>query len=241
MARILLIDDDVELCELLREYLQNESIELEAANDGETGMEQAFSRQYDAIVLDVMLPKINGFEVLRNIRARSEIPILMLTAHGEVVDRIVGLEMGADDYLPKPFNPRELLARIRAILRRANPKTQLTSNSEKIVAGDTELYPGARYVLKLGKPIELTGVEFDILEMLLRSAGKLVGREEIAQAVLNRRLTPFDRSIDVHISNLRKKLGSKMGNVERIKSIRGEGYVYSLPAATKDDEPLQEQ
>ncbi len=236
MNRILVIDDDVELCELLKEYLVPEGFEVDAANDSEKGIERALSGEHDFIVLDVMLPGVNGFEVLRAVRKKSDIPVLMLTARGEDVDRIVGLEMGADDYLPKPFNPRELVARIRAIQRRGEIKKDEEGPAvpvEKIVIGDVDLDGGTRTVRKAGKTVDLTAVEFELLEMLLRSAGHVISRKDLVSKVLGRGLDPFDRSIDVHISSLRKKLGHKVQGIERIKTIRGLGYLYAHP--TKEE------
>ncbi len=231
MNRILVIDDDKELCELLADYLGPEGFDVEAAHNSETGIDRAISGEHDFIVLDVMLPGVSGFEVLRTLRKTSDIPVLMLTARGEDVDRIVGLEMGADDYLPKPFNPRELVARIRAIQRRGD--TQKTekegpSPSKYLTVKDISLDIGTRSVRKAGRSIELTAVEFDLLQMLLRSAGRVVSRKDLVFKVLGRGLDPFDRSIDVHVSSLRKKLGHKVKGIERIKTIRGIGYVYTL-------------
>jgi two-component system response regulator CpxR len=232
MNKILVIDDDVELCELLKDYLVPEGFDVESANDSAKGIEMALSGKHSFLVLDVMLPGVNGFEVLRSIRKSSNIPVLMLTARGEDVDRIVGLEMGADDYLPKPFNPRELVARIRAIQRRGETKkydNEQDKPSEKMAVGDVELDSGTRMVRKKGKAVELTAVEFDLLEMLLRSSGHVLPRKDLVSRVLGRGLDPFDRSIDVHISSLRKKLGHKVHGMERIKTIRGIGYLYANP------------
>lgn len=234
MNRVIVIDDDIELCELLTEYLEPEGFDVETINDGNKGVERALSGNYELVVLDVMLPGINGFDILRRIRASSNMPVLMLTARGDDVDRIVGLEMGADDYLPKPFNPRELVARIRAILRRSKQKIGkvTAAASEMLAAGDIELDTGTWVVRKAGKPVELTAVEFNLLEALLRAAGRVVMRDELAKIVLGRNLSPYDRSIDVHVSNLRKKLGHKFEGNERIKTVRGAGYLYSLPPGT---------
>lgn len=231
MNRILVIDDDAELCDLLKQYLGPEGFEIEAVHDSGTGIERALSGEHDFVVLDVMLPGVSGFEVLRTVRKSSDIPVLMLTARGEEIDRIVGLEMGADDYLPKPFNPRELVARIRAIQRRgetATEKKEQAGPAEQITVGDIDLDAGARTVKKAGKTVDLTSVEFDLLEMLLRSAGHIVSRKDLVSKVLGRGLDPFDRSIDVHVSSLRKKLGHKVKGMERIKTIRSIGYLYSL-------------
>jgi two-component system response regulator CpxR len=234
MNRILMIDDDVELCELVKEYLALEGFEVEAAHEGEAGLERALSGEYALLVLDVMLPGLGGFDVLRRIRAASRLPVLMLTARGDEIDRIVGLELGADDYLPKPFNPRELIARIRAILRRAQaPPDDLTAPPAPplIAVGDVEVDVGARTVRRAGELVELTAAEFDLLLALLRAAGRVVTREDLAQAALGRALPSFDRSVDMHVSNLRKKLGHYAGEVERIKTVRGAGYIYARPRA----------
>jgi two-component system response regulator CpxR len=180
-------------------------------------------------VLDVMLPGINGFEVLRRIRATSRLPVLLLTARGEDVDRIVGLEIGADDYLPKPFNPRELVARIRAILRRTRADGNGAPSAPDMVrVGDVELDPATRMVRLRGQPVDLTSVEFNLLEVLLREAGRVVPRERLVNAVLSRKFSPFDRSIDMHVSKVRKKLGDTDSD-EHIKTIRGVGYIFVRP------------
>jgi DNA-binding response OmpR family regulator len=224
---ILIIDDDVALCELVTEYLQPLGFNIKSVHRGDAGVEQALSGNYSLVVLDVMLPGLNGFEVLRAIRAESKVPVLMLTARGDDVDRIVGLEIGADDYLPKPFNPRELTARIRAILRRAGGDENATASARVVKVGDVEIDSGTRVVSRGGENVELTAVEFDLLEKLLRAAGRIVTREELSQQVLGRSSSPFDRSIDMHVSNLRKKLGHRLGENERIKTIRGVGYIYA--------------
>ena len=231
---ILLIDDDVELCELVEEYLQTESFEIDVVHNGADGLARVLSSEPILVILDVMLPGANGFEVLRRIRSRSQVPVLMLTARGDDVDRIVGLEIGADDYLPKPFNPRELVARIQAILRRSQPdgSDPRPPKQKKMVLGDVELDPGSRTVLRDGQELQLTAVQFDLLECLLSRAGTVIKREELVEVVLGRAFNPFDRSIDMHVSNLRKKLGFHGGGSERIKSIRSVGYIY-----TQFDEP----
>jgi two-component system response regulator CpxR len=232
MNRILVIDDDIDLCELLTDYLTTEGFTVEVVHEGEAGAAQALAGDYELVVLDVMLPGINGFEVLRRLRTGSTTPVLMLTARGDDVDRIVGLEMGADDYLPKPFNPRELVARIRAVQRRtaAAPATG-TMTSEALVVGDVTLYLGARSVHVGGVPVELTTVEFSLLEVLIRRAGQVVSREELSLQALGRELNAFDRNIDVHVSSLRRKLGALSEENERIKTVRGIGYFYTRPAA----------
>ncbi|MFN0112202.1 MAG: response regulator [Blastocatellia bacterium] len=227
MDRLLLIDDDLELAELLTEFLSAEGFAIEKAHDGESGAKMAVNGSYALIVLDVMLPGFNGFEVLRRIRAANRTPVLMLTARGDDVDRIVGLELGADDYLPKPFNPRELVARIRAILRRANPELKTATQPERLTLADVVLDFGTRTVRRNGELIDLTTVEFDLLAVLLREAGHIVSREDLAQKVLGREFSPFDRSIDMHISNLRRKLGHELNGIERLKAVRGAGYIYA--------------
>lgn len=231
---ILVIDDDRDLCELLDEYLTREGFLVEAAYDGETGLARVLAGSYGIIVLDVMLPGAqNGFDVLKRIRTHTDTPVLMLTARGDDVDRIVGLEMGADDYLPKPFNPRELVARLRAILRRSGDppgKSSMVAATIRHHVGDVEMETGTRTVLRDGEPVNLTAAEFSLLEILLGRAGHIVTRDELTQTVLGRSLTPYDRSIDVHVSKLRKKLGRENGNRDRIKSVRGSGYIYVLPA-----------
>lgn len=235
---VLVIDDDVELCELISQYLARQGFRVEAVSTGGEGVERAFSGGHAIIVLDVMLPDIKGFEVLRRIRAKSQMPVLMLTAKGNEQDRILGLEMGADDYLPKPFNPRELSARIDAILRRAMPDPMApgSGNLERIVVEDVELDKGARTVRRTGRLVDLTTVEFDLLETMLRSAGQVLSREEMVRRVLNREFSPFDRSIDTHVSNLRRKLGRRSNGLERIKGVRGLGYQYTLSYDSEEDE-----
>jgi two-component system response regulator CpxR len=229
MDRILVIDDDVELCGLVGEYLQAEGFQVDCVHDGERGLEQAQKNSHLLIVLDVMLPRMNGFDVLRRLRATSKIPVLLLTARGEDVDRIVGLEIGADDYLPKPFNPRELVARIRAILRRTHGKGGEDSVPELIEVGDVELDPATRTVRQKQKPVELTSVEFNLLEVLMREAGRVVPRERLVDVVLSRKFSPFDRSIDMHVSKLRKKLGDSDEASDHIKTVRGVGYIFAHP------------
>lgn len=230
MNTILIIDDDKDLCDLLKDYFAPEGFEVEAVHNGLEGVERAMAGGCSLVVLDVMLPGINGFEVLRRIRAASHIPVLMLTARGEDVDRIVGLEIGADDYLPKPFNPRELVARIRAVLRRAEsvlPPLQVAVDSGRLVVGDIELVSGTRTVSRGGEKIDLTTVEFSILEVLLRQAGQVVSRDDLVKQGMGRNLNAYDRSIDVHVSSLRRKLGVAADGTERIKTIRSIGYQYA--------------
>jgi DNA-binding response OmpR family regulator len=229
--RVLVVDDDVELCQLLAEYLAEEGFIVEAVHSGLKGVERALSGEHAIIVLDVMLPEIKGFEVLRRVRAQSRTPILMLTARGDDQDRILGLEMGADDYLPKPFNPRELSARIEAVLRRsrAPAKEPRPSAGDRLLVEDIELDKGARLARRRGQAVDLTGVEFDLLEAFLNSPGSVLSREEMVRAVLGREFSPFDRSIDTHVSNLRRKLGPRTDGAERIKGVRGIGYLYVFP------------
>jgi DNA-binding response OmpR family regulator len=229
VARVLLVDDDAELCDLVGEYLGQEGFALDAEVDGTLAVELAVSGDYQLTVLDVMLPGVSGFDLLRRIRARSRTPVLMLTARGDDVDRIVGLELGADDYLSKPFNPRELVARIRAILRRtdaAGPEPG-DRGPERLAVDDVEVDTGRHVVRRAGVRIELTAVEFSLLEALLRAVGSVVQRDELARSVLGRDLTPFDRSLDVHVSRLRKKLGPRPDGGERIKALRAVGYMYA--------------
>ena len=218
---ILLVDDDTELASLLAEFLQREGFTVEAEHEGNRGLEHALHPAVDLVVLDVMLPGIDGFEILRRLRETSRVPVLMLTARGEDVDRIVGLELGADDYLSKPFNPRELVARIRAILRRFEPRA--VSAGGRLETNGITLDPAARDVFAHGKRVDLTTFEFDILEMLMRSAGRVLSRDALMENFYNRKATPFDRSIDMHISHLRKKLE---GGDDLIKTIRGVGYQF---------------
>lgn len=229
MDHVLVVDDDIELCGLVQEYLAAEGFTVKAVHDGERGLAEALSNAYALVVLDVMLPGINGFEVLRRIRSVSKAPVLLLTARGEDVDRIVGLEIGADDYLPKPFNPRELVARIRAILRRTKP-SEADEPPQILKVGDVELDPATRSVHRAGKPVDLTSVEFNLLEVLLREAGRVVTRERLVNAVLSRKFMPFDRSIDMHVSKVRRKLGDSEENGDHIKTIRGVGYMFARPA-----------
>jgi two-component system response regulator CpxR len=228
--RILVIDDDVELCSLVSEYLRPEGFQVECVHDGKAGLTRALGGDHLLAVLDVMLPGMNGFDVLRRIRDSSRLPVLLLTARGEDVDRIVGLEIGADDYLPKPFNPRELVARIRAILRRTQGKGDAVV-PDVIKVGDVELDPATRTVLHRGKPVELTSVEFSLLHVLLREAGRVVTRDELVDEVLGRKFSPFDRSIDMHVSKVRKKLGD---DEDHIKTIRGAGYIFALARPKKN-------
>lgn len=228
--RLLVIDDDTELCDLLRTYLKKADFAIDCKNDGQSGLDEALSGNYEIVVLDVMLPGLNGFDVLKQLRHKSDVPVIMLTARDEDVDRIVGLELGADDYLPKPFNPRELVARIEAVLRRTG-RTGERDENEILKVGDVTIDPGTREVFKGDEPVELTTTEFALLKVLLESAGKVVKREELSSKGLGRNLTRFDRSIDVHVSKLRRKLG---GNDPEalIRTIRGIGYQYVVSRAS---------
>jgi two-component system response regulator CpxR len=215
-----LIDDDAELCALLVELLTREGFAVECEHEGTRGLDCALHGGFDLVLLDVMLPGLDGFEILRQLRAESRVPVLMLTARGEDVDRISGLEMGADDYLGKPFNTRELLARIRAILRRLE---RPPSGDGPLEVNGVRIDPGTRQVTVNGKPVELTTIEFDILEFLMRSAGQVLSRDDLMEHLYNRKATAYDRSVDMHISHLRKKLETGR---PLIKTIRGVGYQF---------------
>ena len=229
---VLIIDDDTELCELVTEYLEDEGFVVESVHDGVSGVERCLANEPDLVILDVMLPELGGFAVLNRIRERSKVPIIMLTARGEDVDRIVGLEMGADDYLAKPFNPRELVARIRAVLRRIAGADATGEETTAVMVGDLEMDAGSRQVRNSAGEIELTGAEFAVLETLVGAAGTVVTRDDLSRQALGRRASAFDRSLDVHLSNLRRKLGPLPGGGERIKTIRGVGYLYVKPSGT---------
>jgi two-component system response regulator CpxR len=221
--RLLLIDDDVELCSSLARLMGMDGFCLDAVHDGESGVQQALRGEYNLVILDVMLPGLGGRKVLLRIRANSRVPVIMLTARGDEANRIIGLEEGADDYLPKPFNTRELVARIRAVLRRSG-QCELP---EVFKIADLEIDSKQRRVLQDGRDVALTGAEFDILLLLVRSAGKVLSRDEISEMALGRPVGFFDRSIDNHVSNLRKKLGAYVDDVERIQNVRGVGYAYT--------------
>ena len=226
MERVLVVDDDAELCQLVTRYLTREGFDITWASSGNAGVGRALAEDYSLIMLDVMMPDTDGFDVLRRIRQHCRTPVLMLTARGDTHDRILGLEMGADDYLPKPFEPAELVARIRAILRRSAKQRPLPA---ALAVGDIELDSGARTVRRSGAPVDLTTVEFDLLAVLLRVAGTTVSREDLVRHVLGRDFSPFDRSIDTHVCNLRRKLGPAGEGGERIKGVRGAGYLYASP------------
>jgi DNA-binding response OmpR family regulator len=231
-ARLLVVDDDVALCDLVTKYLEAEGFEVHAVHSGVEGQTAALEGSYELIVLDVMLPDKRGFDVLKEIRAGGRSPVLMLTAKGDEFDRVLGLELGADDYLSKPFSPRELVARIGAILRRSGWQAEGANSLRPPVmrSGDLELDPSARAASRAGEVLHLTSAEYDILRLFIESPGQVLTREKLVEHVLDRKFSPFDRSIDLHISNLRKKLGPRPDGTERIRSVRGIGYLYTWPA-----------
>ncbi len=231
MDTLLLIDDDQELCSILQGYLARYGFDVIAENSGEVGLQRALSGDFAMVLLDVMLPGMDGFEVLRRLRASSQISVLLLTARGEDVDRIVGLEIGADDYLPKPFNPRELLARIRAILRRSQTNQSERPAIKHLSSGGLELDAGARNATCNGIELNLTGVEFDLLQALMEAPGRILTREFLSELVLDREFTPFDRSLDTHICRLRRKMDDAANDGGRIKTIRSVGYQLAVSAA----------
>lgn len=218
----LLVDDDTELCGMMREFFAQAGHHLECAHNGREGLTCALNGAHDLVILDLMLPVLDGFAVLQQLRRRKDVPVIMLTARVQQQDRIQGLDAGADDYLPKPFDPDELLARIRAVLRRTEPASQAVSTALSV--GSVRLDPTSREAWSDGALVDLTSMEFDLLEMLVRSAGRVVSREQITAALFDREATPYDRFLDVHISHLRKKLkdGSRL-----IRTIRGVGYTFT--------------
>ncbi|MBK8764094.1 MAG: response regulator transcription factor [Burkholderiaceae bacterium] len=226
MPKVLLIDDDRELAGLLAEYLQQDGFETQAVHDGEAGVTEALAGGHDIVVLDVMMPRLDGIAVLRRIRAQSRVPVLMLTARGDDIDRIVGLELGADDYVPKPCTPRELAARLRAILRRVEEGGRAPATTAPVTAGPLTLWPARRTAHWQGQPLELTGTEFNLLLVLARQAGQVVARNELSEQGLGRPLARFDRSIDVHVSSLRQKLGPRPDGEPWIVTARGMGYQF---------------
>jgi two-component system response regulator CpxR len=226
-GRVLLVDDDRELCQMLSEYLYAEHFEVTSVHDGSDALLQLHSNEYEIVILDVMLPSVGGFDVLRKLGATYTTPILMLTARGDDVDRIVGLELGADDYLSKPFNPRELVARIRAILRRLHARPQRPVQPDEISVGTIKLNTGTHQAHVAERLIPLTGAELRVLELLMRSAGQVLSRESMTEQALGRKLVPYDRSIDTHISNLRRKLDLPPGTNPEIKNVRGSGYTLT--------------
>ncbi len=232
-TRLLVIDDDRKLCRLIRDYLEPMGYEVESAHTGPDGLEQALAAQYQAILLDVMLPGMDGFEVLKQLRRTSDVPVLMLTARGEESDRIVGLEIGADDYLPKTFSTRELLARLRAVTRRATrtvPGAQPEGEPE-IVVGKLRINAATRVALLDDQPLTLTPVEFDLLAALARARGRIKSREQLLEEIRDRNYDVFDRSIDVHISTLRRKLGDDPKEPRFIRTARSVGYMLINPDA----------
>lgn len=233
MNKVLLVDDDIDLTTMLSQYLVREGFDVHAVHDGEAGALEAVSQPYSIVVLDIMMPRVSGIEALRRIRSTSQVPVLMLTARGDNIDRIVGLDMGADDYVPKPCTPGELVARIRAILRRTEgrgpaPAAPIVSGSKQLQAGPLALSPGSRSATWLGQPLELTGTEFTLLEVLARHAGQLVSKQDISLQAFGQPLARFDRRIDVHISSIRQKLGLRGDGQSWIQSVRGRGYQLLL-------------
>ncbi|MCZ2152798.1 MAG: response regulator transcription factor [Bryobacterales bacterium] len=220
-VEILVVDDDAELAGLVTRFLRKEGFKTTSVYDGSAGLEEALSGRFDLLVLDVMLPGLDGFAVLRKLREQSQIPVIMLTARGQEVDRITGLELGADDYLPKPFNPHELVARIKAIFRRMEPKSP--SRSQRIEANGAVLDPAARSFTVDGERVELTSVEFDIMELLMRSAGRVLSRDSIIEALYGRKATGFEQSVNVHISHIRRKIEKRR---PFIITVRGVGYQF---------------
>jgi two-component system response regulator CpxR len=223
-TNILIADDDVELCELLREFFESEDFSVRLAHDGLAGLEAARQPGLDLVVLDIMMPQMNGLDVLRELRKESRVPVIMLTARGDDLDRILGLELGADDYVPKPCNPRELLARIRAVMRRAGSSTTQTI----LQCDDLELNQGNRTLQKNGEPVELTSTEFSILQSLLQHRGEVVSKRDLYVTALGREPVAHDRSVDMHVSNLRRKIGPDRAGENRIETIRGIGYLYRV-------------
>ena len=223
---ILLADDDVELSDLLKEYFESEGFAVRVAYDGAEALKKARQPGLDLMVLDIMMPEMNGMDVLKELRHDSRLPVIMLTARGDDMDRILGLELGADDYVPKPCNPRELLARIRAVMRRV-PAPQ-ESDHNVIVTDDLELNQGARTLVKAGEEVELTSTEFSILMELLQHRGEVVSKRDLYVSALGREPVPHDRSVDMHVSNLRRKLGPDPRGDNRIETIRGIGYQYRV-------------
>ncbi len=224
MPKILLVDDDTELVAMLTTYLEREGFEVGAAYDGQTGAAEALSGQYSIAVIDVMMPRSSGIEALTRIRAQSRIPVLMLTARGDDADRIVGLEIGADDYVPKPCTPRELTARIRAILRRTERADRAEDAAVAVTAGSLVMWPERRYAEWRGRALELTSTEFNLLEVLARNAGRPVSKQDLSEQALGRALSPFDRSIDVHLSSIRRKLGTLADGRSCIQTVYRLGY-----------------
>ncbi|MBW3166144.1 response regulator [Ferrimonas balearica] len=226
MNRILLVEDDQGLCELLGQLLELEGFTLTVRQDGPSGLLEAQNGEHDIVLLDVMLPGLNGFDVLRQLRQKSDVPVLMLTARGDDIDRVVGLEIGADDYLPKPFNDRELIARIRAILRRTRDKESSSNGQDELVCDDLTLYPRRQEAWVNDALLPLTATEFSLLLELTQNPGELISKDRLSEAVLGKKLMPFDRSLDMHLSNLRRKLPERSDNRPRVKTVRGKGYIW---------------
>lgn len=226
-AKILLADDDEELCDLLRDFLVRDGFAVDVSHDGDTALARARDGGYDALILDVMLPGRSGLELLRELRRDNALPVLMLTALGEDLDRILGLELGADDYVPKPCNPREIAARLRAILRRTRGEAEAAKLAD-VSVGPVSLRASSRSATLRGETLALTGTEFNVLAVLLREAGRVVSKETLSQDVLGRPLGPFDRSIDVHISKLRRKLGNAADGESLIGTVHRGGYVFRI-------------
>lgn len=227
MAKLLIADDDVDLCALLQSYLGAEGFDVHTVNDGQTALERATAEVFDLVILDVMMPGKDGFEVLKQLRRRQLTPVLMLTARGEDSDSITGLELGADDYLAKPCNPQVLVARIRAVLRRAETPAESTLSAQ-LAVGDVSLNRHKRQLQKNGVALELTSTEFSVIEVLLRQAGEIVSKDLLSREALGRELGRYDRALDMHISNLRHKLGPLPDGSERIVTVRGNGYQYVI-------------
>lgn len=226
--RLLMVDDDVELCELIGDYLQHEGFQIEFAHDANEAIEKLQrADRFSLMLLDVMMPGKSGLELLQEIRPSVQLPVIMLTGRGEDIDRILGLEMGADDYLSKPCNPRELLARIRAVLRRIEPQQKTTLFPDQpIECVGVKLDPGTREVNVAGQALELTGTEFNVLGYLLANAGAVIAKEQLTELVLHRKLAAYDRAIDVHVSRVRQKLARHIPEMELIKTVRGVGYQF---------------
>mgnify|MGYP002740322033 CR=1 FL=1 len=243
MSKILLVDDDVGLVELLAQVMELEGFTIDIANNGQEALEKLDS-SHDLILLDVMMPVLNGIETLKRIRQKFETPVLMLTARGDEIDRVIGLELGADDYLPKPFNDRELVARMKAILRRSHNKADAEAVDQSVPSDEHKplefqgitLYPGRQQAVYHGKDLDLTGTEFLLLQMLIRNPGQILSRDLLSMEVLGKRLSPFDRAIDMHMSNLRKKLPARDDSSPCFKTLRGRGYLLMVANGTDYDE-----
>ena len=239
MSKILLVDDDEGLVELLAQVMELEGFTIDIANNGQEALEKLDS-SHDLILLDVMMPVLNGIETLKRIRQKFETPVLMLTARGDEIDRVIGLELGADDYLPKPFNDRELVARMKAILRRSHNKADAEAVDQSVPSDEHKplefkgitLYPGRQQAVYHGKDLDLTGTEFLLLQMLIRNPGQILSRDLLSMEVLGKRLSPFDRAIDMHMSNLRKKLPVRDDSSPWFKTLRGRGYLLMVANGT---------